>query len=275
MEGIPQTITTIQNAIRAFDKNHYVGKRVVITGGTKGIVAAVANRLESLGSRVSTAGRSAPETSSGLFLQADDITPDGVRALAKSAPELLGGVDIVVNNIGGSSLRSGGLLAFTDEDWQADLNANLLAAVRLDRALLPSMIEQGTRIIIHVSSIQRRMPLNSMIAYAAAKAALSKYSKALANEVGPKGIRVNTIAPSFVETAAASRLIEGIAEKSGPSTRAPVRRHPPLRARLKPCDEREVRPRATGSSVTSRLELQLCSLCHLTVLFDCDYLELV
>ena len=103
----------------------------------------------------------------------------------------------------------------TDEDWQADLNANLLAAVRLDRALLPSMIEQGAGVIIHVSSIQRRMPLNSTIAYAAAKAALSNYSKALANEVGPKGIRVNTIAPGFVETAAASRLINRIAEESG------------------------------------------------------------
>ena len=208
-------MTTTQTTMRAFDENYYVGKRVVITGGTKGIGAAVANRLESVGSRVLTAARSAPETPSELFVQADVITPDGVRALAKSALELLGGVDIVINNIGGSSSRPGGVLALTDEDWQADLNANLLAAVRLDRALLPSMIEQGTGVIIHVSSIQRRMPLNSTIAYAAAKAALSNYSKALANEVGSKGIRVNTIAPGFVETTAASRLINRIAEESG------------------------------------------------------------
>ena len=185
-------MTTTQTTMRAFDENYYVGKRVVITGGTKGIGAAVASRLESVGSRVLTAARSAPETPSELFVQADVITPDGVRALAKSALELLGGVDIVVNNIGGSSSRPGGVLALTDEDWQADLNANLLAAVRLDRALLPSMIEQGTGVIIHVSSIQRRMPLNSTIAYAAAKAALSN-------------IRIGKYAPGDRELAEESR----------------------------------------------------------------------
>jgi len=67
------------------------------------------------------------------------------------------------------------------------LNGNLLGAVRLDRGLLPSMLEKGAGVIIHISSIQRRLPLfEATLAYAAAKAALSNYSKGLSNEVGPK-----------------------------------------------------------------------------------------
>jgi NAD(P)-dependent dehydrogenase (short-subunit alcohol dehydrogenase family) len=92
---------------------------------------------------------------------------------------------------------------------------NLFAAVRLDRALLPAMLAQRPGVIIHISSIQRRLPLNSTIAYAAANAALSTYSKSLANEVGPTGIRVNTVAPGVVETGAAGRLIDRIAGESG------------------------------------------------------------
>ena len=101
----------------------------------------------------------------------------------------------------------------TDEEWQKELNVNLLAAVRLDRGLLPAMIKQGSGVIIHISSIQRRLPLfEATLAYAAAKAALTTYSKGLSNEVGPKGVRVNTVAPGFIETSAAQGLIERLAK---------------------------------------------------------------
>src|SRR5262249_4128494 len=98
--------------------------------------------------------------------------------------------------------------------WQQAFDENLYPAVRLDRGLLPSMIERGFGVIVHVSSIQRTMPLyDSTLAYAAAKAALTNYSKALSNEVSPKGIRVLTISPGFIETDAATRMIERMAAK--------------------------------------------------------------
>ncbi|MFX7621177.1 SDR family NAD(P)-dependent oxidoreductase, partial [Acinetobacter baumannii] len=79
------------------------------------------------------------------------------------------------------------------------LNLNLMPAVRMDRALLPGMLDQGSGVIIHVSSIQRVLPLpESTTAYAAAKAALSTYSKALAREVTPKGVRVLSVAPGWI-----------------------------------------------------------------------------
>jgi len=94
---------------------------------------------------------------------------------------------------------AGGFAALGDADWANALNTNLLAAVRLDRGLLPGMIEADRGVIVHVSSIQRRMPLwNGTLAYAAAKAALSTYSKGLATEVAPHGVRVNTVSPGFV-----------------------------------------------------------------------------
>ena len=91
-----------------------------------------------------------------------------------------------------------------DGEWQRALDLNLFPAVRLDRALLPTMLEQGSGVIIHVTSIQRQMPLpEATLAYAAAKAALSNYSKGLSKEVGPKGIRVVRVSPGWVETEAA------------------------------------------------------------------------
>jgi NAD(P)-dependent dehydrogenase (short-subunit alcohol dehydrogenase family) len=109
----------------------------------------------------------------------------------------------------------------TDELWQQAINENLYPAVRLDRGLLPSMIEHGSGVIIHISSIQRRLPLyDSTLAYAAAKAALTNYSKALSNEVSPKGVRVVTVSPGFVETEAATRMIERMAEKDNSDFKA-------------------------------------------------------
>ena len=123
---------------------------------------------------------------------------------------------MLIHNVGGSSAPGGGYAALTDDHWTDALNANLLSAVRLDRALLPAMIDQGYGVVVHVSSIQRVLPLyESTLAYAAAKAALSNYSKALSNEVGPKGVRVVSVAPGFTETDAATRMIERLAQADG------------------------------------------------------------
>jgi NAD(P)-dependent dehydrogenase (short-subunit alcohol dehydrogenase family) len=182
--------------------------------------AAIVRRLAADGATVATTARSARPESAGaqFFVQADVGTPDGVQKVVREVLDRMGGVDILVNNVGGSSAPGGGALALGDDDWQQALDVNLLAAVRLDRALLPGMLEQGRGVIIHISSIQRRLPLfEATLAYAAAKAALSTYSKRLSKEVGPKGIRVNSVAPGFIETAAAQRLIARLAEKAGTS----------------------------------------------------------
>jgi NAD(P)-dependent dehydrogenase (short-subunit alcohol dehydrogenase family) len=199
------------------DPAEFQGKRVLVTGGTKGMGEAIVRRLLRGGALVATTARSPlPEGQSpSLFVQADISTPEGVRAVADAVAARFGGIDILVNNVGGSSAPSGGFLALTDADWQETLNANLLAAVRLDRSFLPGMLERSAGVIVHVSSIQRRLPLfEATLAYAAAKAALTTYSKGLSKEVGPKGVRVNTVAPGFIETTAAEALIERIAEQA-------------------------------------------------------------
>ena len=115
----------------------------------------------------------------------------------------LGGVDILVHVLGGSKAPAGGFAVLDDGEWQRALDLNLLPAVRLDRALLPGMLDRGAGVIIHVGSIQSRLPLpEATIAYAAAKAALSTYSKALSKEVGPKGVRVVRVSPGWVQTEA-------------------------------------------------------------------------
>jgi NAD(P)-dependent dehydrogenase (short-subunit alcohol dehydrogenase family) len=202
----------------SFDPAEFAGKRALVTGGTKGMGEAIVRRLVAGGARVATAARSPlPEDQTvDLFVQVDIATTDGVGKVVSEVLSHLGGVDILVNNVGGSSAPSGGVLALSDEDWQDTINTNLFAAVRLDRGLIPGMLKQGSGVIIHISSIQRRLPLfEATLAYAAAKAALTTYSKGLSKELGSKGIRVNTVAPGFIETTAAHRLIVRLAEQAG------------------------------------------------------------
>jgi NAD(P)-dependent dehydrogenase (short-subunit alcohol dehydrogenase family) len=143
-------------------------------------------------------------------------TAAGCGAVAKAVLDRFGGIDIIVNVLGGSSAPGGGVAALDDDEWTAALNQNLMPAVRIDRALLPSMIERGSGVIIHVTSIQHALPLpESTTAYAAAKAALSTYSKSLSKEVTPKGIRVVRVSPGWIETEAAVRLAQRLADQAG------------------------------------------------------------
>jgi len=205
------------------DPNEFLDRRVVVTGGTKGTGLAVFRRLAAGGARLLTTARSGrpEEVPDGAFVTADLATPDGAETVARAAMERLGGVDILVHVVGGSATPGGGFAAISDRAWQDELGLNLLSAVRLDRALLPSMIERGSGVVIHTSSIQRRLPLHeSTIAYAAAKAALTTYSKALSKEVGPRGVRVNTVAPGWIYTTAAEAMVRRIAAGSGSSEEA-------------------------------------------------------
>jgi NAD(P)-dependent dehydrogenase (short-subunit alcohol dehydrogenase family) len=209
--------TPEDSSYKSFHEKDFVGKRILVTGGTKGIGEAIAKRLKNAGATVITTARSIPNDSraSDLFIQADVSTPEGVAKIVKEVMESLGGVDILINNVGGSSTSAAGALCQSDDDWQQTFNANLFAAVRLDRGLLPAMQEQGSGVIIHITSIQRRLPGGMTMPYSAAKAALTNYSKGLANQMAPYGIRVNTVAPGFTETKAAERLIDRMANNSG------------------------------------------------------------
>ena len=165
---------------------------------------------------LATARNIPPGENPEQFIQADVSTRAGADHVIKTTLERFGGLDILINSLGGSSAPGGGALKLTDEIWQQEFELNLFSAVRLDRGFLPGMLKQRSGIIIHVSSIQRTLPLfESTLAYAAAKAALTNYSKGLSKEVAPHGIRVNSVAPGFTETEAATRLIERLAAQAG------------------------------------------------------------
>jgi NAD(P)-dependent dehydrogenase (short-subunit alcohol dehydrogenase family) len=194
------------------------GRRALVTGGTQGIGEAVVARLREAGVRVLTTARTTPAEllDAELFVAADVATAEGCAIVADAVRDRLGGVDIIVHVVGGSSAPAGGFTALDDNQWHRALDQNLFPAVRLDRALLPTMLDQGAGVIIHITSIQRQLPLpDATIAYAAAKAALSNYSKGLSKEVSPKGIRVVRVSPGWVETEAAVRLVTELAKNTG------------------------------------------------------------
>ncbi len=195
------------------DRDEFSGRSALITGGTRGIGKGITDRLRAGGARVLVAARSVPDgLSPDDVVVADVSTAPGVAALAAEVLDRLGGVDIAVHNVGGSGQYEGGAATLTDGDWQSALDTNLLAAVRLDRAIVPEMVERGSGAIVHITSIQRRAPLPTSIPYAAAKAALTNYSKALSNELAPKGIRVNAVCPGYIETESAYRMAVEIGE---------------------------------------------------------------
>ena len=200
------------------DDPELAGQRALVTGGTKGIGEAVAARLREAGARVLITARTLPDRLAppDQFVAANVATAEGCATVADAVLKHFGGIDIIVHVVGGSTAPGGGFAALDDGEWQRAFDQNLFPAVRLDRALLPKMLDQGSGVIVHITSIQRQLPLpESTTAYAAAKAALANYSKGLSKEVSPKGIRVVRVAPGWVETDAAVRLVARLAKTDG------------------------------------------------------------
>lgn len=196
------------------DPLEFSGKTVLVTGGTMGAGEAIVRRLAAAGAQVVTTARSRPKGELPATFHAADLTStEGVGDLVTAITETVGPPDIIVHVLGGSKAPGGGFSALDDDMWRAEFDLNLMPAVRLDRAFVPAMVERGSGVVIHVSSIQRRLPLyDSTTAYAAAKAALTTYSKALSKEVGPKGVRVTSIAPGWINTTAAQAMVTRIAQ---------------------------------------------------------------
>lgn len=181
------------------------GQVAVVTGASKGIGLAVTRALVGEGVRVAAGAR---KMSTGLAELGDAVfpfdvdlsTPDGPAQLVDAAVEEFGVLDILVNNVGAVHPRPGGFLSVTDDDWTTALTINLLAAVRTTRAALPHLTARQTSTIVTVCSVNSHLPDPLVIEYGAAKAALANFSKALSKEVGPAGVRVNTVSPGPVAT---------------------------------------------------------------------------
>lgn len=193
------------------------GRRVLVTSGTRGAGAATVELFRELGARVLTTARSRPDAfPEEMFVTADLTTPGGCADLVAGVRERMGGVDVIVHMLGGSSAPAGGIAALGDAEWASEIALNLMPAVRLDRALVPEMVARGRGVVIHVTSIQHVLPLpEATTAYAAAKAALSTYSKSLSKEVGPAGVRVVRVSPGWIETEAAMGLAQRLGGENG------------------------------------------------------------
>jgi NAD(P)-dependent dehydrogenase (short-subunit alcohol dehydrogenase family) len=196
------------------------GKTAVVTGAGRGIGLAVSRALAAEGVRVLGAGRTVSaalkETTPHVF-EVDLSEPDGAVRLAEHALAELGGIDILVNNVGAPDTRTAGFLAIDDAGWAKSFDTNLFIAVRTSRAALPSLIERRGS-IVNIGSTNGRLPLPVVIDYSAAKAALLSFSKSLAEEYGPVGVRVNTVSAGPVMTdawTADGGIADSLAGQSG------------------------------------------------------------
>jgi NAD(P)-dependent dehydrogenase (short-subunit alcohol dehydrogenase family) len=180
------------------------GKVAVVTGASRGIGLAVVRALADEGMHV-VGGALTVDTLAGMdgvtAVAVDLVDPDGSARLVREALDRHGRIDLLVNNVGGVKLRLDGFLAIGDEDFERSLQLNFFAALRATRAVVAAMLDQGGGTIVNVASVNSFFhPDGLVIDYGAAKAALLNVAKALSQELGPKGIRINSISPGPVAT---------------------------------------------------------------------------
>jgi NAD(P)-dependent dehydrogenase (short-subunit alcohol dehydrogenase family) len=179
-----------------------LGRRALVTGGTRGIGAAIAQRLLDAGAEVVVAARTRNEDTpaEATFISGDVTKSEDVDAIATQALAALGGLDILVNNAGGGSAFLGGSWTIPDQEWHDNFGLNLFAAIRLTNAVLPALRASKTAAVVNISSAAATMPFGPFAHYGAAKAALEYYSRTLAMELAPSGIRVNVVSPGVIST---------------------------------------------------------------------------
>lgn len=196
------------------------GQVAMVTGASRGIGAAVARRLDADGARVLLVARDASTLESvaaelvndPVVVVADLADADQVRAAARRALDAAGHVDILVNNA-----AVGRRVSIADTDAAVVdriLAVNVRAPLLLISALVPSMAERGGGAIVNLSSVSGLVGAPKRAAYAASKGAIDAATRALAMELGPLGIRVNSVAPGVVDTAmwAANKQVPGVVE---------------------------------------------------------------
>ncbi|RII13842.1 3-oxoacyl-[acyl-carrier-protein] reductase FabG [Streptomyces sp. YIM 130001] len=234
-------MTTITGVENGSGIQELKGKRALVTGGSRGIGAAVVRRLLDAGAEVLTTARSAATTvpEGAEFVTADVSTRAGAEEVAAAVQDRFGGVDIVVHNVGGARPHESAA-AIPDEEWRDALDLNFLASVRLDSLLVPGMRERGSGAIVHVSSAAVLTPVGQFLHYVAAKAALETYSRGQSLELAPHGIRVNTVTPGRVATPGGATTREQWAEVSARAGEAPAQTNaadtPPLGREGQPDD---------------------------------------
>ena len=192
----------------------FAGRSAVVTGGSRGIGAAIAQRLAGAGARVHVFDRTAPQTAEPTTFHRVDITnaADVVRGLAAlPEPPLL-----LVNNAGITSDRT--LAKMSDDEWSAVLEVNLTGAFHMIRAAAPDMIAAGYGRIVNLTSINGLRGKFGQANYAASKAGLIGLTKSAASELGPKGITVNAVAPGMVLTEMALAAPEDVRTRAQAET---------------------------------------------------------
>jgi putative oxidoreductase len=197
----PETIT---NTTQSPSAEGLTRRVALVTGASHGVGRAIAETLIEAGARVFGAALYDPGID-GLDCQVQDLrTREGCEALVARAVDQAGGIDCIVNNVGGlAAPRLAGVASVSDEEWAVTMDLNLFSAVRVIRAALAHgrLIERGGR-IVNISSVAAITPEPSTVDYSAAKAGLNAYTKALASELAPQGVRVNTVSLGAFKTPA-------------------------------------------------------------------------
>ncbi|HEY1841396.1 MAG TPA: oxidoreductase [Mycobacterium sp.] len=185
---------------------HLSGKTAVVTGASRGIGLAVTKALVDAGAHVvagsRTPGKQLPllEERGQLSFVSVDLTHPGAAEELIAAANYRGGIDVLINNVGGATVRPGGLVSISDDEWRASWDLNVMGVVRPTRAALPEIERRGGGSIVIVSSISAYAPGPDTYDYCAAKAAVANFAKALSKELAPKNIRVNSVSPGPVST---------------------------------------------------------------------------
>ena len=186
-------------------------KVCVVTGSTGGIGLAVARQLQAEGAQVVTSGRR-PDGAGELHVAGDLTQPGEPERLVAAAEERFGRVDCLVNNVGGTEIRT--LEQLTDKDWQRSFELNLMTAIRTTRAVLRGMRERGRGAIVNVSSTSGKRPSASLPEYSVMKAGMLSYSRLVADVYAKDGIRCNAVTPGPTATEAWTGA-GGLAEQQG------------------------------------------------------------